>query len=106
MKINRLTSTKPLPKPDALAVHHPVAVEKAVGPVDVLADTDADRRRSRQQDLEEMEAQAMGPFEGQEQVRQSAHELLERLIRLGPAANNLVRTDRLPIRWHIVDDEA
>lgn len=106
MKISRLTSTRPLPGPNTPATRQRVAARESVAPVDTTADTDADRRRSRQQDLEEMEPQAMAPFVGREQMRQSVHELAKRLANLGPGGVELLVADTSLLRRHAIDTKA
>lgn len=99
MKLDRLTSTSPLPQPGAPA-------GQPLAPVAPISDAGADRRRSRRQELEEMEAKAIGPFEGQDRVQQSAHEVAEKLASLGPQASELVRTGYFRPLRHNVDDKA
>lgn len=95
MTLSRLTTTHPSPTPEAAeraratAGAPPPRVEAAEG-------TEADRRRSLRQELDEVEAKAVGPFEGQAQVLQSARAVAERLTQLGPEAGTLVHPDKRP----------
>jgi hypothetical protein len=106
MKLDRLTSASALPRAGSPSSRPSGTGARPVAPVAAAAETDPDRRRSGQQDLEEMEARAMGPFDGEEQVWRLARELAEKLARLGPEANRLVRAGGLRPPRHTVDDQA
>ena len=103
MKVDRLTPGSRQPAP----LDRPRASSEAtVQQVELAEAVAPDRRQSLRQDLEEIEAQAVGPFEGQELIQQQAHELAEKLAHRGMDAVRLVRTDGNRPPWHVVDDQA
>lgn len=103
MKLDRLSPTQPAAVQSAGGGMHPAT---APAPVGSAAGTEADRRRSLRQDLEEIEEKAVGEFEGQEQVLTQAHEVARQLAGLGPAADKLVRPVTPRTNWHAVDEQA
>ena len=81
------------------------AVHEPVRRVEALEGVEADRQRSLQQELDEVQAKATGPFEGEEQILQNARDVAEKLTQLGPEAADLVRPDKCP-KSCAVDAEA
>lgn len=105
MKLNRLPSVSTPLTPEAAARARATAVASRWH-VGAAEGAEADRRRSLQQELEEIQAQAIDEFEGQEQVLQNAQEMAQKLAALGADAASLVRGEGMPANWHAIDDEA
>lgn len=90
MKLSRIEST---------TQHHaPEAVERAshaqaqqIRRVEALEAVVADRQRSLQQEMAEMDPRAMGPFEGGERILEDTRHLASRLSGLGSAADKLIK---------------
>ena len=100
MKPDRVTATSQ-PLPGSMAyLPAEVARLQRVPRVDVAEAVEADRRRSLRQELDEIEAQAVGPFAGEGRVREETHRLASQLSDLGTQAVRLVRGN-----WHAIDTE-
>lgn len=104
MKLPALSSTtqRATPESAARAKHAAVA---AVRRVEAAEGVVADRERSLQQELDEVEAAAQAEFEGRARIQDEAHALAERLTREG-LPEGLLRTDVLRHQRPAVDDEA
>ena len=104
MKLPALPSTTQGATPESVAraQHAAAASVRRVEAAEGLA---ADRERSLQQELDEVEAAALADFEGQALIQDEAHALAERLAREG-LPEGLLRTDVLLRQRPAVDDEA
>lgn len=95
MKLNRLSTTGRTLTREA-AERARAAADVPIRRVEALEGTESDRQRSLQQELDEIQAKAVGPFEGEEQVLQSARDVAGKLARLGPDAAAVVRPEKRP----------
>jgi hypothetical protein len=106
MKLDRLTSFGLPPRTDAPPGHRPGATGLPVAPVASSSEADADRRRSLRQDMDEIEARAIGPFEGEGQIMAKARQVAEGLTDLGAEAARLLRPENPRLPSAAVDEEA
>jgi hypothetical protein len=104
MKLPALPSTTQRATPESVARAQHAATEPARR-VEAAEGVAADRQRSLQQELDEVEAAALAEFDGQALIQDEAHALAERLARDG-LPEGLLRTDVLLRQRPAVDDEA
>lgn len=84
----------------------PAAAENAaLAPVGAVANVESDRRRSLRQEIEGIEAEAVGEFHGQERIAHQAHAIACQLAGLGSNAERLLRPAGATTA-HLVDEEA
>ncbi len=101
MSLDRIPSTAQKPSLVTVArARHDSA--SAIRQVEALEGVDADRERSLQQELAEIEAKAVGPFEGEERIQQDARKFARQISELGPKAVRLMQAGG----WHGVDAKA
>jgi hypothetical protein len=105
MKLDRLTSTTARPTQET---HERMvsASEHTVERVEAMEGIDVDRQRSRQQELAAANPNAVGPFEGQEQVLASARQVAQTLTSLGHQRQALIALGALASRFTRVDEKA
>lgn len=90
MKLSRIESTT--------QHHSPEAVERAshaqaqqIRRVEALEAVVADRLRSLQQEMAEMDPRALGPFEGSERILEDTRHLAAQLSGLGSESSRLIK---------------
>lgn len=104
MKLNRLESTTQRLSQESRAPARHVAGEP-VRRVEALEGIDGDRQRSRQQEMAEIGAGALGDFAGGRRVLQDARALAAELAALGTAADELIKGDALNAATGHIDDQ-
>ena len=105
MKLARLESTTQRHSQEAVErVGH--AEAQRVRRVEAMEGVEGDRERSLQQEIAEIEAKAIGSFDGAEQIVEDARRVAEQLASLGDNARGLLRLNGLQQRVARVDDEA
>ena len=105
MKLTQLSSTMQRPVPDAWARTHPADGER-VSRVEALDASASDRQRSLQQEMAELEAEAIADFAGGDKILQDARTEAEQLAALGAAADELIKPAALPVSLRGIDDQA
>jgi len=90
MQLNRLNSTTQRHSPEAVARARP-ASEESVHRVEAMDGAEADRQRSLQQEMAEVNPKSVGPFVGGEQILRDAHQLAAQIVSLGSKANSLLK---------------
>ncbi|MGE5471694.1 MAG: hypothetical protein ACM3X0_12915 [Bacteroidota bacterium] len=105
MKLNRLESTTPHPATESVEPARPAAGDQ-VCRVEALHGT-SDRQRSLQQEMAELDPNAVGPFAGGERILQDAKAVATQLAALGADGQALL-IKPLPgdLGLGRVDDEA
>ena len=90
MKLSRLESTT--------QQHSPEAVERAshaqaqqIRRVEAMEGVVADRQRSLQQELADIDPRAQGPFAGGERILEDTRQLAAQLSELGSESNRLIK---------------
>ena len=102
MKLPSLVSTTQRPTRESVErVRH---ADERVRRVELMEGVEGDRQRSLQQEIDEIEAAAIAPFEGQAQIQREASEAAAQLLALGAAADNLIKSDALPKVLPAVDE--
>ncbi len=104
MTLSRLVSTTQRPTADAVARAR-AAVDAPVRRVEAMEAVTADRERSRQQELAEVDPRSLGPFAGGERVLADARQVAASLSGLENPEGLLKSTPAGPWPRH-VDDEA
>lgn len=104
MKLARLEATTQHPTADAVARAH-AAVDAPVRRVEAMEAVSADRERSLQQELAEVDPRALGPFAGGERILQDARQVAASLSSLDDAGKLLKSSVEGAWPRH-VDDEA
>ncbi len=104
MTLSRLISTTQQPTADAVARAR-AAVDAPVCRVEAMEAVSADRERSLQQELAEVDPRALGPFAGGERILEDARQVAASLSGLDNPANLLKAGAAGPWPRH-VDDEA
>jgi len=98
VKLNRLSSTTQRPTRESSEALHPLDVDQ-VRRVEFMEGVEGDRQRSLQQEIAEIEPDAVGAFHGQAQVLQGAREVAAKLLEMETGTESLikpgVRLDRL-----------
>jgi hypothetical protein len=105
MKLTALspTSSSPLPATRRRAA---LVADEEVTPVDALAGLGSDRERSLQQEIDSIEAQAIGDFAGEEHMLEKAQHLAAEVSHLGRHIDSLIKTGKLPAQpFPLIDDE-
>ncbi len=80
-------------------------LENKVPRVESLDIVSQDRKRSLQDEMAEIEPNAIGQFHGEEKVLQSARELAAKLSASSGHISSLVKLDSQPAQIHHIDDE-
>lgn len=104
MQLKRLDSTTQTRAIDARESLRQPAGEQ-IRRVEALAAVENDRQRSLQQEMAEVDARSLGPFEGGEQVLLEARQVAARLIVLGGHGEALVKLRALSQFCPHVDDK-
>ena len=104
MKLDRLAGMTPRPSPESMepARHGDPRIRR----VEALQGVEGDRQRSLQQEMAEIEAAAIGEFNGSEQALQGARDVAAQLAALGAALDDLIKPAGLPAVIPGVDDTA
>jgi hypothetical protein len=105
MKLDRLTSQSPRHSQESIEWVRPAPGER-IRRIDALEGADGDRQRSLQQEMSEIEAGAIGTFNGGAHVLQDAHDLALQVTALGAAADQLIKPGLLPMAAKGIDDLA
>lgn len=105
MQLNRLSSTTQRPSQESIerACHLP---DERIRRVEALEGAESDRQRSLQQEIAEIEPEAIAAFNGSEQIMQGAHEVAAQLATLGAAVDDLIKPSSLRAVMHGIDDKA
>jgi hypothetical protein len=105
MKLGRLDANAQHPSRDAVERVRHVA-DEVVWHVGAIEGIDADRRRSLQQEIAEIEQKAIGDFEGGDLILADAKAVAEQVSRLGGEVLHLVKPAALDSGFYRVDDKA
>ena len=105
MKLTQLGNTTQRPVTEGGVRPHPAGGER-VRRVEALDASESDRQRSLQQEMAEIEAEAIADFAGGDKILQDARAVAEQLAALGAAADELIKPAALPVGLRGVDDQA
>jgi hypothetical protein len=105
MKLGRLDANAQHPSRDVVERVRHVA-DEVVWHIGAIEGVDADRRRSVQQEIAEIEQKAIGDFDGGERILADAKAVAEQVSRLGGEALHLVKPTALEGSFYRVDDKA
>ena len=105
MKLTQLGNTTQRPVTAGSVRPHPADGER-VRRVEALDASESDRQRSLQQEMAEIEAEAIADFAGGDKILQDARAVAEQLAALGAAADELIKPAALPVGLRGVDDQA
>ncbi|UCV11410.1 hypothetical protein KI614_14880 [Dechloromonas denitrificans] len=103
MQLKRLDSTtqpRAIDARESLRQPHGEQIRR----VEALAAVENDRQRSLQQEMAEVDARSLGPFEGSQQVLQEARSVAARLVVLGGHGEALIKLRALSLALPHVDD--
>ncbi len=105
MKLARLESTR---LPSLHELHGPLRqpADLQIAPVDAAEGAAPDRQRSLQQEVAEIEAEALADFHGEALIMADAKALAEQLAHSETPLADLIRTESLRKQPHGVDEEA
>ncbi len=90
MKLSRLESTTQRHAPEAVERASHAQAQK-IRRVEALEAVVADRQRSLQQEMAEMNPRAFGPFEGGERILEDARHLATRISHLDRESSRLIK---------------
>ena len=105
MKLTQLGNTTQRPVTEGSVRLHPADSER-VRRVEALDASESDRQRSLQQEMAEIEAEAIADFAGGDKILQDARTVAEQLAALGAAADELIKPAALPVSLRGIDDLA
>jgi len=105
MKLTRLGNTTQRPVTAGGVWPHPADGER-VRRVEALDASESDRQRSLQQEMAEIEAEAIADFAGGDKILQDARAVAEQLAALGAAVDELIKPAALAVGLRGVDDQA
>ena len=105
MKLYRLSSTTQRISQESVDRVRQAAAE-GVRRVEMLEGIEGDRQRSLRQELAEIDPNAIGEFNGGEQLLKEAREVAYQLSELGESFEDLVKSDVVPRKLCGVDDKA
>lgn len=104
MKLSRLESTTQSHSPEVAERSRQSAAER-VRRVEAMEGVEGDRQRSLQQEVAEVDPQAIGPFAGAEHVLEDARAVAAELTLLGTSASGLLKLRALSIPVERIDDK-
>ena len=96
MKLNRLNSTTQSPPHE----------DEAILRVNAMEGIEGDRQRSLQQEINEIDPNAIGAFHGGEHILEDVRQLAAELTALGNQVDHLMKPSAPNVRFHAIDDEA
>jgi hypothetical protein len=105
MKLTALSPTSSSP-PATTRRRAPLPGSEEVKPVDALAGLGSDRERSLQQEIDSIEAQAIGDFAGEEHMLEKAQHLAAEVSHLGRHIDSLIKAGKPRAQpFPVIDDE-
>ena len=105
MKLSRLDSTTQS-TPHEAADRHRAISDEAILRVNAIEHLEGDRQRSLQQEINEIEPNAIGAFHGSEHILEDVRQLAAELTALGKEVDHLMKPATPSLRFHAIDDEA
>ena len=105
MKLHRLSSTTQRISQESVDRVRQAAGE-GVRRVEMLEGIEGDRQRSLRQELAEIDPNAIGEFNGGEQLLQEACEVASKLSQLGDSVDDLLKSGVVARKLYGVDDKA
>jgi hypothetical protein len=101
MKLNELSS-RSRPQSSHTLTEPEQSVDSKIHRVEALDNVSADRKRSLQEEMAEIEPNAIGAFHGKERILEETKELAAELAGMSSQLSKLVK----PCGFHSIDDEA
>ena len=105
MKLHRLSSTTQRISQESVDRVRQAAGE-GVRRVEMMEGIEGDRQRSLRQELAEIDPNAIGEFNGSEQLLQEAREVASKLAELGDSVDDLLKSSVVARKLYGVDDKA
>lgn len=103
MKLDRLASTTQRLSQESIERARHVAGER-IRRVDALEGVEGDRQRSLQQEIAEIEPDAIGGFHGSGHVLADARNVAAQVAALGAEADHLIKPESVPTAMRRIDD--
>lgn len=105
MKLSHLKSTtQSIPLEAAERLRH--APTEAVLRVNAMEGIEGDRQRSLQQEINEIDPNAIGRFRGNQHILEDVRELAAEIAAMGKQADHLMKQINTNGHFHAIDDQA